>query len=502
MFPILYVTDKSKFYDTTSNRLLSLETAKLKLQAYDDKYRDAKALDQAVRDIMEAPVYYDEVRRATTAKAKGPTFEQIWEAMQPLVPIYKKLNKSGQSQIFTVAPNNEVSKITYNDDDSLFDCIQAQSTAFEALQEFYRTDEICADIRLKMSFKPFLIKMIKEFCFADNRHIFVREPLQISWDDEEFAFKKMDSSLLKPGKTPTWDEFITRLDYPNVFMAWIWGIFEPTNNIRQVLWLKGAGNDGKSSIQKAIESVIGREYCCSLKPGDEAEKWFQNTVYGKVLVNYADCRNLHLINENNIKQLTGGDTTSIEGKGENAFTAKIYSKVLVTSNYRPLINPEIDAQTTRLIKLDVAPQADSRKDAGFEQRLKAEVYPFLYKCQQYFEELIAPGFDRLLLPTELVERIKIECASETYLNVEDFFQEFITLAPEAVCKPADLKKVAKDYFLLEKRIGSDQYKYHYEELEHKLRRQGCTQIRIASESQEDVKETMWLGLTLKKGGKK
>jgi phage/plasmid-associated DNA primase len=337
--------------------------------------------------------------------------------------------------------------------------------------------------------------MLTEHMMVDERHLFDHDPLQISWEHEDYAYKKMDSGLLEPGNTPTWNEFTARLDYPSVFMAWVWSIFEPTNNLRQMLWLRGAGNDGKSSVQKAIEQTIGRNYCYSMKPGDELQQWFQKNVFGKVLVNYADCRNQFLVTNDNIKQLTGGDTTSIEGKGENSFTGKIYSKLLVTSNFHPKINPENQAQMTRLIKLEVASQEDTKKDSKFEVRLQAEFYAFLYKCRDAFEALIAPGYDKLLLPEKLVERMKIDCASYTYLNVQDFVQDHIEFGMEFFCNPADLNRVSKDYFLNDKNISMEQYKHHASELEAKLQMHNCIMLRH-SEYGDDA-QTMWQGFRLK-----
>jgi hypothetical protein len=494
VFPILYVADKSKFYDTRQPKgnLLTLETAKNRLRSYDDKYHDDRLLEQAIRDIMDAPVLHADIVKSK--KPQNLNWANIWELFREHMPLYKRTNNNGQAQYFYVNANNEVSKIDYTDDEALFNAVQHRTDNFKLLREIYNEYEDLAQLRDKMPLKPFLIKLIKEQMMADERHLFLHEPKQISWEHDEYAYKKMDSSLLRSGPTPTWDEFTARLDYPSVFMAWVWGIFESSNNIRQIMWLKGAGNDGKSSVQKAIESVIGKEYCYSMKPGDESAQWFQKNVFGKVLVNYADCRHLFLVNENNIKQLTGGDTTSIEGKGENAFTGKIYAKLFVTSNYCPKINPELQAHTTRLIKLEVQPLEDAKKDAGFEARLIEEIYPFLFKCRQAFEVLVSSGYERIELPTELQERIRIDCASETYLNVQDFVQEWVEFGTEQLCNPAELKTVAKDYFLLEKRLTSDQYKYYMSELESKLQLYGCSLIRHGDEGKQ---VTMWLGFKLK-----
>jgi hypothetical protein len=495
-FPFSYVPEKKRFVDTRNGKqkFWKFEEIATQLRAYDTKYHDDVALNQIIQDLMDAPVTVEMLDDAKAAKKKAMNFGQIWEDMRSLVPMYKRTNKNGQAQIFFVADNNEVSKIDYTDSDALVDALMHRKETFKKIREYYNQSPLLEQVRDKLSLKIFLVKMLTEYMMLDERHLFDQEPAQISWNMSDYAYKKMDSTKLVAGATPTWDEFTSRLDYPEVFMAWVWSIFEPTNNIRQILWLKGAGNDGKSSVQKAIESVIGREYCYSMKPGDEAQQWFQKNVFGKVLVNYADCQSPYLINSISIKQLTGGDTTSIEGKGENSFTGKIYSKLFVTSNYNPKINPELQAHTSRLIKIEVAPQADNKKDSGFETRLQDEIYAFLFKCQLAFNKLISKGYERLELPASLTEKMNADCASETFHNVQDFVQEFIEFGVEQLCNPSDLKRISKDYFLLEKRLSTEQYKYHAAELEAKLYLMGCSLFRHGSSGSQI---TMWRGFRIR-----
>lgn len=496
--PLLYIRDKSKFYDTRQPKgaLLTLETAKNRLRAYDSKFEDEAILEQAIRDIMDNPVMHADLLSMRKEEKSGPSLHEVWEEYRQIIPLYKRTNASGQVQAFVVNADNEAVKIDYETTDNLIDALMHRPEIWQEIREFFNTSPMLDKSREKLSFGPFLKKLLSEYWPYDERHTLQHDIAQISWTGDEVAYKKFDSSLLKPGPTPTWDEFTSRVDYPDVFKAWIWSIFEPTNNIRQVLWLKGQGNDGKSSIQRAIESIIGTHYCYSLKTGDEKDKWFQRNVFGKVLVNYADCRNIYLISENSIKQLTGGDTTSIEGKGENSFTGKIYAKVLVTSNYAPKINLELQAETSRLIKLDVAPQVDEKKDSQFEHRLKDEFYAFLYTCQKAYNVHISKGGERLELPESLINKINSDCASEAYLNLEDFLQDYIEFVPGEMCKPSELNTVLKDFLTIEKRvIGGDSLKYYKTDLDAKLNMRGCIQMRQGDAGQQ---QTMWVGFRLKK----
>jgi len=232
-----------------------------------------------------------------------------------------------------------------------------------------------------------------------------------------------------------------------------------------------------------------------MKEGDEAKQWFQHNVYTKVLVNYADCKNMFLVHNSAIKQLTGGDTTSIEGKGENAFTGKIYSKLFVTSNVLPKINPELRAHTSRIIKLEVGSLDDTKKDAGFEKRLQEEIYPFLFQCRKAYEKYAASGHDKLILPDSLYERILTECASESHMHIMDFIEEYVEFGDDFHCQTSDLNKCLRDFLMLDKHLQTAQVRHYEEEFKQKVDSEGCSQKRIEILGRL---KTVYTGFKLKK----
>jgi len=498
---ILYVKDRKMFYDPQQPKggLIKHETAMARLAAYDPKFEDAAEANRCLTEAMECGVNYSDILASRKA-AKTVNFAEIYEALRPHLPLMFRKTHNGQSLAYVVSENNEVTKIEYQTEDNLKDALMhpERKHIWASIRQFYSTSELLEGHRDKLHFGPFIMTMIKNWLLYDERQVMTEEPIQISWVPEEFAYKKMDISLLKDGPIPTWEEFLSRLDYPDVFMAWIWSIFESNNNIRQLMWLRGAGNDGKSSVQKAIEGVIGREYCYSMKEGDELKQWFQHNVYTKVLVNYADCKNMFLVHNSAIKQLTGGDTTSIEGKGENAFTGKIYSKLFVTSNVLPKINPELRAHTSRIIKLEVSGLAEDKKDAGFEKRLQAEIYPFLFQCRKAYEKYASPGHDKLILPADLYERILTECASESHMHIMDFIETYVEFGDDYYCKTSDLNKALREFLVMEKHLQTSQVRHFEEEFKQKVDSEGCSQKRI------DVAgklQTVYTGFRLKPGAK-
>ena len=117
MSQFAYVTDKTKFVDKSARKgLMTLEMFKKHLLMLDDKFENnQEELDNFIQDIMQQNRTTSielKLEKMTQKDAKkGPSFAQIWEEFRALVPLYKRTNINGQSQIFFVDDNNEVSKI-------------------------------------------------------------------------------------------------------------------------------------------------------------------------------------------------------------------------------------------------------------------------------------------------------------------------------------------------------------------------------------------------------
>jgi len=427
-------------------------------------------------------------------KSEGVDFKSIYEQFRQVLPIYSHIRPNGSRSLYLVNEQRECTPIEYVDIDSLTDALMAHDKVWLAAQDFYEQHEALQEHTNKYPFITFLKLMITTYMLADIRFKLREEPKRFSFASDEFAFKKFNLDNIQAGPTPTWNEFLSRVDYPEIFCAWVWSLFEPTNNVRQVLWLTGGGNDGKSSVQKAIERMFGEQYVHSMTAEAMQDKWAANSAYGKSLVTVADCHNPHLLRNNFVKQLTGGDTTSIEGKGVNAFRGKLYAKLFVTSNPKPVINPESAAETSRLITLAVTALPDAKKDAGFEDRLVAEQSAFLYNCQTAFAKYISKGNNKLELPTELADKMLAECASEMYYVLQDFVERHIEFGYDYVCESRKLGPKLKEFTSQEHWLPADKVKYFMSDFSTKMNFQGVNLQRMQINGKTT---TVYVGFRLK-----
>jgi hypothetical protein len=480
-FPFYYVGELAAYYDARrGGKLMQLAAAAKRLSQYmPDEYGTDLSARIALEQAALVPITMAQVSELKRKTSGELDWQQVYEEMQSMFPFYSHLNANGERQIYFANALNELTPVSYKDDDSLINSIMYNKEIWTNISKFYTNTELLAGHRSKVDLRTFLIRIIKCHLLLDREHCIFEQPKRFSWKPEELAFKKFDPSVLKDGPTPTWDEFLNRLDYPEVFKAWVWSVFDPDNNIRQVMWLTGSGNDGKSAIQKALLEIFGRDNSAACQKGDEFAKWFGKKVYGKGFVTYADCDNIHLLNSQAIKQLTGGDITSIEAKGVDSFSAEIYAKLLISSNMPPRINPELEAHTSRLIRLKVAPIAAGQpKDEQFKTRLIAEGYAFLCKCREAYDKYINNGQDALILPEELTKGIIDECANETYYLLLEFVDKYIEFGENYYCKPSALSPKLKEFLTLENYIAADKARYFMSDFDAKLGLKGVKLSRV------------------------
>jgi len=493
---LYYAKDAGQFYLDTNRPKFFNETVAVKvLMRIDPKYENKALAYAKLEDIKQIPFTAEELREMhKPKKAAGVDFKSIYEDFRQILPIYSFIRPNGSRSLYLVNEDRECTPIEYVDLDSLTDALMAHDKVWLAAQSFHESCEALVEHQNKFPFITFLKLMITTYMLPDIRLKLKEEPKRFSWEPDDFAFKKFDMGTVSAGPLPTWNEFLGRLDYPEVFCAWVWSLFEPTNNVRQIMWLTGGGNDGKSSVQKAIERMFGEQHVMSMTAESANDKWAANSAYGKSLITIADCHNPHLLRNNFVKQLTGGDTTSIEGKGVNAFRGKLYAKLFVTSNPKPVINPESAAETSRLITLAVTALPDAKKDAGFEDRLVSEQSAFLHKCQIEFAKIISKGNNKLELPAGLIDKMLAECASEMFYVLQDFVERHIEFGPNFYCESRKLGPKLKEFTSTEHWMPTDKVKYFMSDFSAKMNFQGITLQRLTVDNKTT---TAYIGFKIK-----
>ncbi len=478
MINIYYVSDEGKFhFKGLKGRNVTKEAAAKRLmEQYPERFSAEWLAYKFLEDIQENCAVTSNSLKEAKINEAYLDWQVLYDALKDKLPLLFTITEGADKLVFTVNARNEVQKIAFKNNTELTNALQKDAVVWRILRDFYQNYEPLQAHKHKISFYEFIRRLTTEFLIMDEEKLIDPNDIKrISWHQDEYAYKKFDISMVAPGPMPAWNEFLSRLDYPEIFGAWVWSIIEPDNNVRQAMWLVGQGDDGKSVVQKALTALLGRQYVKSMQARELGEKFFLSGVYGKVLVNYADCDEIYLLNNPKIKQITGGDSTSIEFKSKDSFTGDVYAKLFITSNKNPKINPESRAQVTRLIRLDV--KRPTQQTAGFQTALESEIYAFLDYCKTCFLTTINEGHNRLILPPELQEKIFSLCAAESYNLVKEFFHNKVELGADYYCPISRFRLALREFATLEQHIDSSQMRHFVADIEDKIHLDGIQAVR-------------------------
>jgi hypothetical protein len=203
-------------------------------------------------------------------------------------------------------------------------------------------------------------------------------------------------------QTPAWDLFLSQFNTDNdrkLFRAWIFGVFVENDFNRQILWVEGEGYTGKSTVASAIGEILSsyNPYLFnSIKIDTENNKIN--------LVNFDKCRfvvfsnailDSNLLHREEILLLTGNDYTTVKKLYHDPENKKLFSKIMINSNFSPIYNDKIVHESTRMIHLKMCPanvkQAKTQwgeHKLSFNERLKKEFEDFMRKARIDYKELM------------------------------------------------------------------------------------------------------------------
>lgn len=499
MINVLYLKDHNKYYfKGEKGAYSSKEKAAAKLMSeYPDRFTAEWEAFKYLDEIKEQSATTSAAIKQQKAEETYLNWQVVYDQLAEKLPVVFAITDAADKIVYTINEQKEVRKISFKTSTELVNALQKDPAVWKTLKSFYATNEQLQLHKHKISFHEFMRKITVEFLMLDEKKQIEPEDIKrISWMPDDYAFKKFDASRVRPGEFPAWQEFLSRLDYPEVFAAWVWSIIEPDNNVRQAMWIVGQGDDGKSVVMKALTNLLGNSYVKSMQARELGEKFFLSSVYGKTLVNYADTEEIYLLSNPKIKQITGADSTSIEFKGKDSFTGDVYAKLFVTSNKNPKINPESRAQVTRLIRLDV--KRPTEQTSNFQNRLEAEIWFFLDYCKNCFLKYISEGNNKLNLPVDLQEKIFSLCAADSYNVMVEFFANKIVLGKEHICPVPDFKLALREFATLEQHIDSSQMRHFTADVEDKLHIDGIQAVRMNIDGQM---KTVYTGFKLRERSK-
>lgn len=440
---LVYITDKKHFLLNGREILRSQEVRGFLLAVrYPNQSLDS--IDNYIDTLKSMGVNSTDIKSKTAKLAD--IADTVYDSCPPLTFRWLSLIQ-GTSYLFRrieSGQGNELIKLNGSDFDSFFASLMVIPKDYGILKEYFYSSPELAQLKNRPTFKDFCKVIYTKFS-EDLKYQLPHFPVLISSDPEAPCFKYVDPNLPVEGSTPAWDEFLNRLDYPEIFLAWIWTLFDPVNEGRQALWVQGNGHDGKSTIMRAIMRIYGEQYVASLTQGTVENNFFFSQVYGKRFVVYGDCTSERLISMGKIQSLTGGDNIPVEFKGETPFNAKIYGRLMICSNGHPSIDFSKANEKSRILRIVVNRKAVGYEgDPDWENKLVAEAPAILFKAREAYKKHV-PTRMNITVPEDLFDSMYSECASEESDLVEEFIQECLIFDKDEFVPTFALDSRVQDY---------------------------------------------------------
>ena len=299
---------------------------------------------------------------------------------------------------------------THDNDPKFFNCFELHPDELEKfmgiVELFNRDIESASE---KLSWKK-LVSIIIDDLQTTSKYRLETEPQVFTNDPTVPAFKYFDlEGLVEWGQnyekihgerppTPAWDCFFARvreLGMVPVMKAFIAGLFVDYNKTKQVLYIYGNGNDGKSQVLSAIYRYMGENVTYNLPQDMQANQFTVSAAYAKRVFLCDELKNSKVLKTGVLHSITGGGIHRIENKFEKVFSAEIYGIGILASNFEPELE-DVTNQRARLLYVEI----DSAKnedifEAGldFSESIKsdAEIQGVIYEGLKYFQELNPSG---------------------------------------------------------------------------------------------------------------
>jgi hypothetical protein len=262
-------------------------------------------------------------------------------------------------------------------------------------------------IKMKHNHLPFLknvtsesrvFNVFREEIYNGYHRLEPKHIKHISNNKDEYCHSYIDLNFNQIKNTPTWDSFLNMFETTDMrieYQKWIYGVLYQDDIDRRVMWIEGKANTGKTTTTNVISDYlenINNDLVGTLSP--TPDKFSLSGLDKTILIIYADAQDNNFFKRRDVLNITGGDKVYYEEKYKGTNGKKIFSKIIVTSNYAPIVDKKHEHETSRLlhIKLDegkVKTNKLERKNTLpnviFRKKLKEELPYFFAKCKELYE---------------------------------------------------------------------------------------------------------------------
>lgn len=213
-------------------------------------------------------------------------------------------------------------------------------------------------------------------------------------EDDDWCFHRI---TIRPDASADFplirEHFLSRIDDPEAFCAWVFGVYSRKYTGRQVLWIKGNGVDGKSTwFDNFGRTVFGSAFG-AIMPSDIENNpaFFMDLIADKRFVWVPDNNNQKLLWSAAFKQVASGgaDKVTVNAKFKRAYQTYLEANVAIGSNFAPDIQGSRH-NISRILWVDIS-ETNGAPDPTLPKRMMKELPGFLAYAEQCFAERCPEG---------------------------------------------------------------------------------------------------------------
>lgn len=120
-------------------------------------------------------------------------------------------------------------------------------------------------------------------------------------------------------------------------VLWLGSLLDYNFPRSQYLYLHGEGNDGKSTLIKMLEVLLGKQGVTYMNSDNFADSHSTTALEGARLLVFSDENSASFMSRGRFKAISGDDTLTINPKGLPRRNIALNCKILVASNYPPYV---------------------------------------------------------------------------------------------------------------------------------------------------------------------